>query len=53
MKKLFFPLIATAILISSCGTGNETSVVTAVDSTVTEVEAAVDTLAVQEDSLVK
>ena len=53
MKKLFLSLIATAMLISSCGTKTEASEVTAVDSTVTEVEAAVDTLAVQADSLVK
>ena len=54
MKKLFLSLIATAMLISSCGTKTEAPEVTAVDSTVTtELEAAVDTLAVQADSLVK
>jgi hypothetical protein len=53
MKKIFLSLIATAILISSCGTGNGTSEAS-VDSTVTAgVEGAVDSLAVKTDSLVK
>lgn len=49
MKRIFLSLIATAILISSCGTGSETTEVeTTVDSTIV---AEADTAIVESDSL--